>query len=216
MRHGSLRLAGVVLALASVLAPGPARPSPSARCTYAVSVWNARERRTSRVDEVRKARAALTAEERHPSGCTPCREDQVEVRLSNGLAFSACRLVADRLRRALEGALAEGARIESVTGYEVRRSRGEPDARGDRTRLSNHAFGVALDVNERHNGLYDRCERFGPHCRLQKGGAWSARDPLSIQPGGAVHRRLLAAGLRWGGVLPGRQKDFMHFSPTGD
>lgn len=203
-------LSGLFVA-AAALAVEPS----DARCTYEATVWNTRLRRTVRTKKVEKPRSALTAAETGPFGCTPCREDQREVRLSNGLSFSACARVADRFKAALEGALAEGARLETVVGYRAQFSKGEPNAEGERTELSNHAFGVALDVNEGSNGLYDRCLKWSPDCRLIKAGPWRESDPLSHTPDHAVVRRLKSEGFSWGGEIAGRQKDFMHFSPTG-
>jgi hypothetical protein len=94
-------------------------------------------------------------------------------------------------------------------------TRGDTDRHGNRTRYSNHAFGIALDINPEANGLYDRCPRFGPGCRLIKGGRWNPARPASLTADGPVVRALKNIGLRWGGQIEGRQKDFMHFSPTG-
>ncbi len=190
---------------AAGLAP-ETREAAEGRCTYHATVWSARLRRTVRTLEVEKPKAELRPEERGPLGCTPCREDQREIRLSNGVSFSACARLADRLKDALEGALADGARVETVVGYRAQYSKGALNAGGERTELSNHAFGAALDVNEGSNGLYDRCVAWGP---------WRNADPLSHRPEHPVVRRMKAAGFSWGGEIAGRQKDFMHFSPTG-
>ena len=140
-------------------------------------------------------------------------QDQVERVLSNGLRFRACHRVADRLADALESALSEGAHITSVSGYRPIRSRGPVDGMGRRSELSDHAFGVALDINASHNGLYANCIVFGPECRLLRSGAWEPeRSRESLTPTNPVVRMLGAAGWAWGGALEGRQKDFMHFS----
>ena len=82
--------------------------------------------------------------------------------------------------------------------------------------LSNHSFGVAFDLNEEQNGLYNDCPRWGPSCVLAKGGAYRpGADPLSLTESSPATRRMKEAGFDWGGLLPGRQKDFMHFSPSG-
>ena len=94
-------------------------------------------------------------------------------------------------------------------------TRGPTDAEGLRTAFSNHSFGVALDVNAELNGLYDRCPSFGPDCRLLLGGRWQPDAPGGLSADSAVVEALREAGLRWGGEIAGKQKDFMHFSPTG-
>ncbi|HVE13123.1 MAG TPA: M15 family metallopeptidase [Elusimicrobiota bacterium] len=212
MRNFSL--AGVLALLSSaVLAAEVAQP---ARCSYEYSVWNVKRKTSSRRVKVDKPYAELTAAERSPEGCTPCREDQDEVTLSNGLRFQACRKLAPAFQKALELALAGGQRIVTVVGYRAQMSRGEADAHGDRTVLSNHAFGSALDLNEEHNGLYENCEAWSPRCRLRKDGPYKPGvDPLSFTDESPVVKALGEAGFHWGGRIAGRQKDFMHFSPSG-
>lgn len=185
------------------------------RCHYTYTVWSATERRTVATVPVDHSRSAMTAAERGPFGCTPCEEDQVDLRLSDGHALQVCAAVAGPIRSAVEQALAHGAVITSILGYRPSMSRGDPDAAGNRTVLSNHAVGVALDVNEAHNGLYGGCATWSPACRLLKGGPWSPSDPLSIQRDGAWVQAFRAIGYGWGGELAGDQKDFMHFSPSG-
>lgn len=203
----------VVLALVLLLA----RPGITAeeRCRYEVTVWSAVERRTTRTIRVDKPRSALGADEIGPLGCTPCREDQVEVPLTNGRSVTLCRAIAADVARALEGALAEGAVIETILGYRPSMSRGHADENGERTLLSNHAFGVALDVNEAWNGLYQDCPTWGESCLLMKGGAWQPADPRGLRRRSPLVVALGEAGLKWGGAIEGTQKDFMHFSPTG-
>jgi hypothetical protein len=165
---------------------------------------------------VAKPRSELAPGEIGPFGCTPCEEDQEEFALSNGLKFKACSKIGGPLREALDAALARGQRIESVLGYRAQRSKGAPDRRGDRTELSNHAFGTAVDVNEEHNGLYENCLRWSGKCRLRKGGPYRpGADPLSLSRESPVVEQLRRAGFSWGGLIEGRQKDFMHFSPSG-
>lgn len=165
---------------------------------------------------MRKAYADLSAAERDAStGCSVCEEDQVEVRIPDVAPFRVCRTVAARVERALRAARAQGAVVRTVSGYRVGLTRGEMDASGRRTGFSNHSFGIAVDVNEASNGLYDRCERFGPGCRLLRGGAWRPGEPGAITANDAVVTAFAAEGFAWGGAIAGRQKDFMHFSPTG-
>lgn len=184
-----------------------------ADCTYQPSVWHTATSRSVRSAPVVVARSALSPEERGPLGCTPCEQDQETRHLSNGLTFRACRQVADRLVDALEQALSEGAVIRTISVYRPIRSRGPLDASGHRTVLSDHAFGVAVDINQAHNGLYGDCVTFGPTCQLLRGGPWEPdRDVESLTADHPVVRALVSAGWQWGGELPGRQKDYMHFT----
>jgi hypothetical protein len=204
------------LIAAALLAGAAAAQSPAPReCHYSYTIWNARARRSLGRRAVAKPYSELTAEEKGPLGCTPCEEDQVEVRLSDGLRFRACRVVAARVRAALEASLADGQRLVGVVGYRPQVSKGAADAQGNRTLLSNHSFGVAFDLNEDFNGLYDRCPTWGPGCVLIKDGPYRPGSELSLTEASPAVRRMKEAGFDWGGLLPGKQKDFMHFSPNG-
>jgi hypothetical protein len=108
-----------------------------------------------------------------------------------------------------------GERIFSVVGYRVGMTRGNFDALGNRTRFSNHSFGIAIDINEQQNGLYDRCITFGPACRLRRGGNWIPGQEGSLTPESPVVKAMKRIGMKWGGEIEGHQKDFMHFSPSG-
>jgi hypothetical protein len=184
-------------------------------CRYEYTIWNVHERRVVERRAVEKDRGDLSAEERGPFGCTPCREDQSEVTLGNGVRFLACTALAPRLREALDRALEQGQEIRTIVGYRPQMSRGPADASGNRTQLSNHSFGVAVDVNEMQNGLYDRCLVWSPGCRLLKGGPYRPGETGSIRAESPVVIEMEGIGLKWGGRIAGRQKDFMHFSPTG-
>jgi hypothetical protein len=97
----------------------------------------------------------------------------------------------------------------------VGKTRGDVDANGVRTEFSNHSFGIALDINPGSNGLYENCIVFNQDCRLIRGGH---RDPAraeSLHAGSNIVRAIEDIGLKWGGEIDGKQKDFMHFSPTG-
>jgi hypothetical protein len=53
-------------------------------------------------------------------------------------------------------------------------------------------------------------------CQLLRGGLWRPGfDPYSLQQNGLIVRMLKEIGFKWGGEIEGRQKDFMHFSPSG-
>lgn len=184
------------------------------RCTYTPSVWQ--QDRAVAGPRVDKPRSALTDAERGPFGCTPCEQDQRTARLSNGLELTACHVVIDDLVSALDHALAAGATVDAVSGYRPIRSRGPRDATGSRSAWSDHAFGLALDVDPDHNGLYERCEVFGPHCERRHGGPWRpGEDPRSLTPAHPVVTALDRLQWAWAGALDGAQKDFMHFTaPT--
>jgi hypothetical protein len=200
----------------STAAEPPAPRSAPAQCHYTYTVWNAKARKSLSRRTVNKPYGRLTEAEKGPLGCTPCAEDQVDVQLSNGLEFKSCWAVAEKIRLVLEDSLREGQRIVSVVGYRPQMSRGSLDRQGNRTGLSNHSFGVALDLNEDYNGLYNDCLEWGRRCVLAKGGPYRPGHELSLTGDSPVVKRMGAAGFRWGGRLAGRQKDFMHFSPTGN
>ena len=94
-------------------------------------------------------------------------------------------------------------------------TRGKVDAESNRTQFSNHSFGIALDINDEQNGLYGQCFSFGPQCKLRKGGPWRPDQFASLVEDGDIVQSMKALGFKWGGEIQGRQKDFMHFSPTG-
>jgi len=116
--------------------------------------------------------------------------------------------VLERLQRA-------GEPINEIIAYRVGRTRGDADRNGNRTGFSNHSFGIALDINPKQNGLYHDCPVFGPSCRLVRGGPWRPGEAGALTADGATVREMKAAGFHWGGEIEGRQKDFMHFSPSG-
>jgi hypothetical protein len=207
-----------IVALFSVAAPSAALAALSGdlgQCTYEYKLWNTKQQKVVDVIRVDKPRSELTALEVGPYGCTPCVEDQKAVRLQNGLTVVLCHKIADKVRDALNGALEGGALIESVGGYRAAMTRGPLDENGNRTELTYHAYGVALDINPGRNGMYENCYSWGPQCKLYKGGHWAPDTRGGLRDGGPVVTALEAIGLRWGGRMRGRLKDFMHFSPLG-
>ena len=217
MRHHPAVLAAAALfwALPARSAPAEGAPLAAGECHYTYSVWNVKAKASKAHRSVAKPYSQLTDQEKGPLGCTPCEEDQAPVKLSNGLEFRACRRAADKIREVLEAALARGQKIVSVVGYRAQMSKGIADKSGNRTELSNHAFGVAVDVNEGYNGLYNDCVAWSPQCVLGKGGRYRPGSELSLTEESPVVQEMKKAGFGWGGKIAGRQKDFMHFSPTG-
>lgn len=185
-------------------------------CTYEVRVWNVLLRRSMDAGLVTHPYGSLGAGEvDRETGCTVCSEDQVEVRVPPLAAFSVCYKTAPRVKAAFEELVRRGAPIFAVTGYHVIKSRGPLDGSGNRTQFSNHSFGTAIDINPEQNGLYDQCQEFGPGCHLLRGGEWRPGAPGALERESDIVRALKSAGFCWGGELAGRQKDFMHFSPSG-
>lgn len=185
-------------------------------CSYTTYKWNVEIRQAVQHARVSKPYAEIIDKEVDPdTGCTVCEEDQIEIKLAGVAPFKICKQFAEPLRKTLSELQTNGFPIEEVIGYRVGMTRGEADAEGNRTQFSNHSFGIALDINPTKNGLYENCIHFGPQCRLRKGGHWLPDQPGSLQADGPVVLALKALGFRWGGEIAGRQKDFMHFSPSG-
>lgn len=184
-------------------------------CHYDLSIWNAVKRKTIQTEKIGKLKLELDAKEKGSYGCTPCKEDQTQISLSNNLTVTVCKKIAKKVRTALNKALEQGAKIETITGYRVSKSRGPVDKQGNRTLFSNHAYGVAVDINEKHNGLYANCSKFSPKCRLIKGGKYQPENPSALTHENPIVKEMKKAGFHWGGQIEGDLKDFMHFSPDG-
>ena len=186
-------------------------------CHYETWSWNTKLKKAVNFTEVRKAYADLVpAEIDRESGCSVCREDQQKISLPNIEPFYVCKRYAQRLQTTLLSSIQSGQPIKTITGYRVGKSRGAVDESGNRTVLSNHSFGTALDINAEFNGLYENCFQFGPQCRLLRGGVWQPHiNPYSLTKNSVLVVKLREAGFKWGGDIRGRQKDFMHFSLTG-
>ncbi len=179
--------------------------------------WNVAQKRAVQPAAVEKDYAELSPDERdEQSGCTVCAEDQTAIKVAGVPEFSVCRRYAQVVQDTLEKLVRQGERIYSVIGYRVGRTRGDLDAQGNRTGFSNHSFGIAIDINPDHNGLYGNCISFGPHCTLLRAGPWRpGDDSYSLQRDGSTVIAFKEAGFKWGGEIEGLQKDFMHFSLTG-
>lgn len=188
----------------------------SEQCSYSTYKWNVNQRKAVAHERISKPRSALTDAERDPAtGCTVCEEDQVELQLSGLRPFRVCHLLAERFRQVLTALQAQQAPLQDIVGYRVGQTRGDIDAAGNRTGFSNHSFGIALDINTDQNGLYDNCYSYGPQCRLIKGGKWDPKQSTSLTADSVIVQMFKKHGFRWGGEIAGKQKDFMHISPTG-
>lgn len=186
-------------------------------CHYQSWSWNTNLKKAVAFVSEHKPYADLVAAEIDPaSGCSVCEEDQQKISLPNLEPFYVCKRYAPRLQATLLSLIQAGHAIKTVTGYRVGKTRGELDNKGHRTTFSNHSFGTALDINAEHNGLYKNCFQFGPQCQLLRGGVWQpGMNPYSLTHHSVVVQKLREIGFKWGGVIKGRQKDFMHFSLTG-
>ncbi len=205
----------LLVCIVLVLLPIPVHAQPRS-CNYTTYTWNTHTRRAVDHRAIHHPYSELRPTEIHEAtGCTVCEEDQVEVSLPGIGPFRVCKLLAHDVREALVSAMEEGERIFTVVGYRVGMTKGDIDSLGNRTQFSNHSFGVAIDVNERQNGLYDHCVSFGPACQLLRGGAWDPDQDGSLSSSSPVVEELTRIGMKWGGKIEGNQKDFMHFSPSG-
>ena len=189
--------------------------SPSS-CTYKTYKWNVKLKKAVERKTVQHSYASLRTDEIDSiTGCSVCQEDQVEIKLPNVKPFSICKIFASDIKKTLLDLINQGEVIYEVTGYRVGMTRGEVDKDYNRTKFSNHSFGIALDINPQQNGLYDQCIHFNEKCRLIRGGHWRPGKKGSLMHENSIVKRLNQLGLRWGGKIAGKQKDFMHFSPSG-
>ncbi len=186
-------------------------------CSYNTYQWSTVQKQAVNLKHVTHPYSELREEEFDSiTGCSVCSEDQVTINLPGVKPFKVCHVFASSIESALIDLIGSGEIIESVIGYRVGMTRGKVDDKGLRTRFSNHSFGIAIDINSQHNGLYDHCIDYGSQCRLIRGGKWQPDyDRASLTATGAVVIRLKQEGFLWGGEIAGRQKDFMHFSLTG-
>lgn len=185
-------------------------------CTYNTYSWNTVAKKSVDHALVSKDYAELTASEVDAyTGCSVCEQDQLTIRIAPLKPFKVCRKIAARLVPVVQRLIDQDEPLLEITGYRVGRTRGETDAAGNRTEFSNHSFGIALDINPEWNGLYDNCVEFGASCRLIRGGPWNPQQNTSLGADSEIVVAIESIGLKWGGEIPGRQKDFMHFSPSG-
>jgi len=185
-------------------------------CTYSTYKWNTYSRQAVDFKQIQKPYSEITDEEIDKlTGCTVCQEDQVTVAISGLPDFKVCRYIAVDIQNALEKAISLGQLIVEVIGYRVGRTKGDIDDMGNRIQFSNHSFGTAIDINPEFNGLYDNCISYSSSCRLIKGGRWSNDKLESLHIDSHIVQTMKTIGFNWGGEIPGKQKDFMHFSLTG-
>jgi hypothetical protein len=210
----SVAIITVVLTITSGAKAGGAEDLQT--CTYQAYKWSVRFKRAVAVKTIQHAYLDLRPDEIDPAGgCTVCEEDQETVHLPPLPSFRVCKKIAPQIHAVLHELLLSGEPIYEVVGYRVGRTRGNPDEHGNRTRFSNHAYGIAIDINPQQNGLYDQCLNFSPNCRLIRGGPWRPGRPGTLTSESTIVKAMGAVGFRWGGQIQGRQKDFMHFSPSG-
>lgn len=189
----------------------------SESCSYQTYRWNTQTKQAEDIQTVQKPYAMLNDDEVDTqTGCSICDEDQRWIKVAELDPVKVCKVLANTLESILNQAVNRGFTISNLTGYRVGRTRGDLDADGKRTGFSNHSFGIAIDINSNSNGLYENCLQFGLACILRRGGKWQPdKDPESISAGSYLVNAMRNAGFKWGGLIYGDQKDFMHFSPDG-
>lgn len=110
------------------------------------------------------------------------------------------------------GSAAAPAHGDASGSFECRQSVPSPCVGGSASgRWSNHAYGLAIDLNPRENP-YVGCGRVRDGRRV----AYLDRTRLRkgmVTP--AVVRAFAAVGWGWGGAWTGRTRDYMHFSING-
>ncbi|SMF51939.1 D-alanyl-D-alanine carboxypeptidase [Alteromonadaceae bacterium Bs31] len=185
-------------------------------CSYSTYKWNVKQKKAVEFKEVSHPYSQLTPFEFDElSGCSVCREDQRAIQVGNLPVVLVCHRFAALLENSLNRLLEQGEPIHKLVAYRVGMTRGDVDENHNRTRFSNHSFGIAIDINDEQNGLYGECLSFGPQCVLRKGGKWDITNPASLTSSSPIVTHLRALGFEWGGEIAGNQKDFMHFSPSG-
>ena len=207
-----MHLPSLIILLAILITPANAQEL----CTYKTYSWNTIKNEAVNFETVKKPYTDLTDEEVDAfTGCSVCEQDQRTIAVPPLNPFKVCHIMAPRVRNAIEDLIKQGEPVYSVVGYRVGKTRGNIDLEGNRTQFSNHSFGVAIDINQEQNGLYDNCISFNKLCRLIRGGHWSPENEGSLKADGAIVSAMDNLGLKWGSQILGKQKDFMHFSPNG-
>jgi hypothetical protein len=190
--------------------------NPPSTCTYSTYKWSVVQKKAVDFRTVSHPYAALASYEiDKETGCTVCREDQRAIKVGDLPEVLVCKKLAGTLETQLNALVVREEPILKLVGYRVGMTRGDIDTEGNRTRFSNHSFGIAIDINDEQNGLYGNCMEFGPKCRLRKGGEWDPNIYGSLTVESEIVAAMKSLGLKWGGEIAGKQKDFMHFSPSG-
>ena len=185
-------------------------------CTYNTYQWNVRDKKAVRHLKITKLHSELSAAEKDErTGCSVCEEDQVTLTFHGLRPVKVCKFIAPQVQVIMDTLQSKHAPLIDVIGYRVGMTRGELDSDGNRTGFSNHSFGVALDINTDQNGLYENCASFNSSCHLIKGGKWDSDQEFSLTKESIIVQEFERNGFHWGGDIPGQQKDFMHFSPSG-
>lgn len=187
------------------------------QCSYTTYKWSVHLKKAVEFQRINKLYSQLESYERDTvTGCTVCEQDQREITMQNIKSFKVCHIIADPVQAILTELIEQGESINQIIAYRVGMTRGDVDQQGNRTVFSNHSFGVAIDINPQHNGLYDNCLQFNNTCKLIKGGPWQPGvDKYSLYNSSEIVRAFKSLGFKWGGEIAGKQKDFMHFSLSG-
>jgi len=83
--------------------------------------------------------------------------------LAHSLLWALCKYLAPDVKRVLEEFISTVERVSWTCG--------EADVSGSRTQFSHHSYGIALDINEAYNRLYENCIEHGSACVLRRDGA---------------------------------------------
>jgi len=193
-----------------------ASSSAQKMCHYSNYQWNTLAKKAVNFRQISHPYRELKDFEVDPvTGCSVCREDQQWIKVAQLKPVLVCQKLANKIESNLNHLVQQGQPIFKIVSYRVGMTRGKTDEQGNRTRFSNHSFGIAIDINDEQNGLYDHCLVWSNKCRLRKGGQWDPNREGSLTQDHPIVLQLKKAGLKWGGDIQGKQKDFMHFSPSG-
>jgi hypothetical protein len=216
-KHAWLSFPFIVLFFICALDSVAADKINSGKCTYSTWEWNTLKKKAENHRTIVKAYAELSADEKDPhSTCTVCEEDQTAITIAGVPQFSVCKYYSDDIKKVVRKIVDAGFPVNSIISYRVGMSKGTVDNKGMRTQFSNHSFGTAIDINADSNGLYTNCYEVGKKCQLLRGGPWKPGQPGTITKDSIVYKAFAEIDWHWAGELQGRQKDFMHFSLSGD
>jgi hypothetical protein len=178
-------------------------------CTYTDRSWQ--NGGWTNVKQVSKSYSQITSYEKDPSGsgCTLCEEDQININVA-GQSFKICKIYASQINSVVQKIVSSGFSINEIKAY----SPGRTYSSG--TKFSKHAYGAAIDFNKNQNGLYNNCQTWNSNCQLSAGGTYNPGQTGSITSGSIPYNAMKEIGWKWGGEWSGNQKDFMHFSPSGE